>query len=363
MFNTAILEVAFGLALLYFLFSLLCSSVVELISSIYVWRGQILRSAILEMLGHEELCDAVYKHPFIRSLHSRSRTKASRLPAYIPSRLFALTLIDCLVGVVKVDNSVGEVKGPRVRTQDGIRKALLAYINDNSYKEKIANALIVLYNDTSTVILNPDRLAEGEVKPNLPTDNTDPICRVEGWFQCVMDRATGAYKRRAMTATVIIATALTFVGNVDTLRFASLLWHDKIYQSLASTIVNVQKIKADSASNTSSKGAADSIATKEKAEILSAQDKLSLLLPIGWPNEEWTVKKLTVGKIAGLALTIIAVILGAPFWYTLLGKICDLRTSGIVPMPPTSTPSIGPPAPLSSSELPGNIPDKAPIIQ
>ena len=57
-------------------------------------------------------------------------------------------------------------------------------------------------------------------------------------------------------------------------------------------------------------------------------------LPIGWSVHPigavmWGM------KAAGLALSILAVSLGAPFWFDLLNRLSNLRTSG--PKPKTST--------------------------
>jgi hypothetical protein len=38
-------------------------------------------------------------------------------------------------------------------------------------------------------------------------------------------------------------------------------------------------------------------------------------------------------KAAGLAITVLAVSLGAPFWFDLLNKLANLRASGPKPQP------------------------------
>ena len=57
---------------------------------------------------------------------------------------------------------------------------------------------------------------------------------LERHFNEVMDRASGWYKRRAQLALVLIATAVTITGNVDSVQVASRLWSD---DALRATVV------------------------------------------------------------------------------------------------------------------------------
>jgi hypothetical protein len=72
-----------------------------------------------------------------------------------------------------------------------------------------------------------------------------------------------------------------------------------------------------------------------------------LSLPIGWGNGvrpgTWYV------ALVGWLLTAIAVSLGAPFWFDLLGRVAQLRVTGAVPDASPSAPA----APAGASVLPG----------
>ena len=52
-------------------------------------------------------------------------------------------------------------------------------------------------------------------------------------------------------------------------------------------------------------------------------------IPLGWQakpkNEEWP------NKLIGLLLTTFAISLGAPFWFDILNKVINLRSSGKAP--------------------------------
>ena len=89
----------------------------------------------------------------------------------------------------------------------------------------------------------------------------------------------------------------------------------------------------------------DSIARQEQNVIIANIDEnLNTLkelnkelrqtgIPIGWSVENiklynfWDILK----KIGGLLLTVFAVSLGAPFWFDILNKLANLRSSGNKP--------------------------------
>jgi hypothetical protein len=61
-------------------------------------------------------------------------------------------------------------------------------------------------------------------------------------------------------------------------------------------------------------------------------------IPIGWKSSVNT-KISPVGvltKITGLLATILAIFMGAPFWFDLLNKIANLRGTGAKPASSTS---------------------------
>jgi hypothetical protein len=57
-------------------------------------------------------------------------------------------------------------------------------------------------------------------------------------------------------------------------------------------------------------------------------------LPIGWATP--TRPSNWYGAVAGWFLTALAISLGAPFWFDLLGRVARLRSTGV--RPPTSLP-------------------------
>src|SRR4051812_33709511 len=92
MFGSAILDVAAGLIFIYFVMSIVCTQINEMLSSVFMWRAQDLEKGIRAMLEHApiegrtRLDKDLLAHPLITALGKK--------PSYIPSRTFALALLD-----------------------------------------------------------------------------------------------------------------------------------------------------------------------------------------------------------------------------------------------------------------------------
>ena len=133
------------------------------------------------------LSDAFYNHPLIKSL-----ARPGKHPSYVPSKTFALTLLDIFA------------KG---QAATGTAEQRLAQI-----KASI------------------DNLPDSDVKKSLQAllmNGSDSVEKVEqkleGWFSDSMDRVSGWYKNRVQVWTVIIASLITILVNADTIQIAQKL--------------------------------------------------------------------------------------------------------------------------------------------
>src|SRR4029453_330051 len=99
-FGSAILEVVIGVIFLYFVLSVICSSLTELVAAILSWRAKDLERAIQDLLGTSNLYMAVAAHPLITAMgHNQGGSKQADgplkgRPAYIPSHTFRVALLD-----------------------------------------------------------------------------------------------------------------------------------------------------------------------------------------------------------------------------------------------------------------------------
>jgi hypothetical protein len=335
MLDLAIVNAAIGLAFVYVLVSTACSAVREGLESMQRMRAAYLEHGIRELLQDKDgtgLAKQLFEHPLIYSLYFgpyRPKILAERprllisgrqLPSYISAEQFSRALLDVIVEA-GAHESVVDTTQPL--TFDAFQASLL----------KIQNAHV------RRAVLAALREANGDLGRVQRA--------VEDWYNGTMDRVSGWYKRS--TQLVMFVIALIFAGslNINTLTIAEQLYRDKV---LADAVV----------------------ATAEHATIpttyQAAQSSLQgLALPIGWDQAKHTgfLCDRAPGKIAsglayhlfGLLLTALAAMLGAPFWFDLMGKFITLRSS-LKPKPreaqePSQSPAaqMGPAPQVSAQSL------------
>ena len=157
-----------GLLLIYLLLSLVCTTITEFIAAIFKLRAKDLQRGIYNLFGREELALQLYNHPLIRALY----IKGEKL-AYIPSRTFALALLDTIVPA-----SIGNpTRLEDVRLQVG-----------GLFDSDLRRTLLLL---------------TGGVENSLE----QALENIENWFNSAMDRVSGAYKER--TQWILLALGLS----------------------------------------------------------------------------------------------------------------------------------------------------------
>ncbi len=102
MFDSAVVDVAFGLIFVFVILSLACSALNATISSIFNWRAEFLRQGIANLLEPANLdrglehTGKLLEHPLLNALvrPTGQRSKRRRYPSYVPSRTFVAALLD-----------------------------------------------------------------------------------------------------------------------------------------------------------------------------------------------------------------------------------------------------------------------------
>ncbi len=303
------IDVALGLVFMFFLLSLICSTVNELIAALLGWRAQLLEEGVRSMLTGkddgvgkaETLLNDLAEHPLIAGKVStvRKRFRPRRFPSYMSSKTFALTFLDTVAPPptgepVPSHDVLARARAYAVKkdTPDAIRRPLLAFLDQ-----------------------------AGDDVARFRTS-------VETWFDLTMDRVSGWYKRRTQIALCVIAVIVTLIANADALQIGRALWNDDAVR--ASVVAQAQQaVSKGQATPDVGKGVSDS------ADTLSQQvsDVKSLGLPLGWSTDPKDPRWFdgwagAAGKVLGLIATALALTLGAPFWFDLLGRVSRLRTSG-----------------------------------
>jgi hypothetical protein len=317
------LDIAIGLSFVYVLFSVFCSAVQEAIAGVLQWRARTLEEALRNLLEDNgasgemgapaavapvttaavspppapalgsvlaaqqarvgTLKDQVLSHGLIRPLY-----KEGRKPSYQNPKLFALALLD-IVAPGKSEDPIEGV-GNQIALADipnGVKDALLGL--------------------TKGIAKDRDHLR------NL----------VEDWFNGTMERVSGWYKRKAQFVICVLSLVVSIGLNVNTIS---------IGETLAKNTAVRAAVVAQAEKSTIKVGAKP----KEAAKAITEVQQLGL--PIGWNksgSDPAQANFESAGEIAhtvgGWLLTFIALSLGAPFWFGLLGKLTSLRSSGNAP--------------------------------
>ncbi len=150
--------------------------------------------------------------------------------------------------------------------------------------------------------------------PASPGDPAIVLASIEKWYNDTMDRVSGWYKGRVQLIILLLALVIVVSLNIDTVSLITSLSNDT---AMRSAIVSAAQGAANSQNN-----------AKNLATI---QQNIAQLQPvIGWSTLPADLRNWVL-KVFGLLATIFAVSLGAPFWFDLLNKFTNFRSSGPPP--------------------------------
>jgi hypothetical protein len=334
MFNSQIIDVAIGLMFVYFLLSLLASTISEFIAQLFRMRWVTLATAIANIFSNQQLLQSFFEQPVIKSLAlgevkvrfgKNGRVAASgEGPSYVPSNLVARAITD----LVYLEPTTGTPAKLPVTSTDLL--ILIKAVQD----EKLRALLL------SIVGIDTKTLEEFQAK-------------LASWFDQYMERVSGWYKRRTQVILLVLGLILAIVLNADSLTMANaLLANPTLRESVAGIASEYVGTNPAPSGGINAGGApAETPPTTEElvakiGKIASLQAKLaSLNLPILWlPADANTVDPREVPsdlngwiyKVVGLMITALLVSLGAPFWFDLLNRITNLRAAG---KPPETRPA------------------------
>jgi hypothetical protein len=150
---------------------------------------------------------------------------------------------------------------------------------------------------------------------------------IEKWFDDAMDRVSGWYKRKAQLIILGLAVVICFALNVDTFAIANGLYRDT---ALRTSLV----VAAEAQAQQPIPGEAE-----PELDVSELSGELSELgLPIGWSAQDGDARGVPsdfvgwIVKLLGVLFTALAVALGAPFWFELLNRLVNLRSTGKQPV-------------------------------
>lgn len=328
------LDVAIGVVFVYLLLSLIVTTVQELISTLLSFRANDLYSAIELMLkgdADDDLAKAralagkLYQHPLIKNLVKEARPAAPSwlerargvgMPSYIPSRTFALALLDVLQheqpGDPKAHKLVSGIEDLFVNARDIVAKAEVG----GDLKRSL---LLTLDHAKDRATLDATALTQAVAAASD---------RIEGLFNDRMARAGGWYKRKMQAISLTLSLVVSLAFNADTLRIGSELWKNS---SLRAQVAAAAQTFHDSQGALKEAGTATgatvaNITKLADSLVKQSQDLLDLGLPLGWAK--FGLADVAGPNLAGWLITTLAVSLGAGFWFDVLSKALQLRGAG-----------------------------------
>jgi hypothetical protein len=331
-----VLDVAIGLSFLYLLFALCCTTLNEVIAGLFKKRARMLRQAIEHLLGDKGLADKVYTHPAIVALAPPTKKPAASekpaqpsttreaaeppkkepqaLPSYIPKERFAAVLADRLTGEQPLTDATALLAG--IKETAAVPRQQLQFLFD---------------------------LSKGD--PDAFRAN------VAEWYEQTMDRAGGWYKRSVQRQTYVMAIVLVFFLNLDSIALFNRLWSDSAFRT---AVVEQAKARVEATGTAEvpvmeytegDKPEAGAPVQTGTSSLTDSETKLLSSLG-GWKQEKERLAASRVlrgdglgvwfawlasavwGHLLGWMVTVLAISLGAPFWFDILNKIMNLRNAG-----------------------------------
>ena len=371
----AILDLVIGMIFIFFLLSIICSSAVEVILTLFRVRAGILAKWLREVFNQTalhptglpntgvKLGQAIMDHCMTTVLSGENKSTT-----YINSSDFVNALLDQItLHQVATPSPASAIQLPPSTLQEYVSAIASSPVISGELKRTI----LALANEASKTfgVSRQFTQAVTEVKSDIDLFKE----KLENWYDSNAERLVGRLKRRwVFPFTVLLATGMTVSLNADTVAMAKYLYDHKEaskaladkamatygnYEARVKTITGDSTQKKDSASIAKLKQAADQL----KQDVDSMKVMLPADFPIGWPkckdslshkkkevsaNEASTDKderrsscEADFGNMfsehwPGWLATILAILLGAPFWFDLLNKVANLRGTG--PKPPSS---------------------------
>ncbi|HSQ20638.1 MAG TPA: hypothetical protein VLR92_09710 [Blastocatellia bacterium] len=288
MSTNALLDITIGLMLMYLVLSLLCTSINEFIATVSQMRASTLAKSLAQIIDIPAVRAVFASHGLIAG-STDSAGKPN--PSYLSGSTFALALLDSL-----------DVNKPIPILAD-IEAAVKA-LPDSNVRDLLASNIATAGSDL-------DRL-----RRNLASS-----------FDQIMDRVSGVYKRRLKWISLGMGFVVAFAINADTITVGKSLWSDS---SLRAQMI--QTVQAVSGGGSGSPPVSANEQVDDIVKRISSVDKQLRPMPIGWDftSPDWIVRFWGL-KLAGLMMTAVALMLGAPFWFDLLSKFMKMRGTGDKP--------------------------------
>lgn len=335
-----IIDLVIGLIFIYFLLSIINNSLIELVASATRLKAFYLKLWLRETFSNvirngqykgQTFYNVIINHAILNNLSEKNNSTNYISPSDFSTAVIEIITSDQHQIPDNILNIETSVRGTTI-VDDSIKSIFLMYCAN---ARQIAN------------------------KPGSDVTEIDSFkAQIEGWFKNAMDRVSGVFRKKTLLFTVIFATFISIGLNIDSVVLMKYLYSNpQARQQLAANAAKTGSnpafaVKYKNKTNSpladtllSMTYTLDSLKTdyiNKQADILSAYSDINALsLPIGWNANEYKIflhqnnypddrnarAKFVLSKFIGFLITILAMCLGAPFWFGLLSQIADVRSS------------------------------------
>lgn len=355
--DSVYVELAIALVLAFFLLSLLVSGINEGINRLFGIRSKFLWSYLRDLLDGPEagsqarmparMIDVLWKVPRNAMPGKDPRPLFDPLPP--PATMFAAgekPLADRMYERLRAtDQGRGERTGLSNIPPNRFAVALMEIVAGEHGGN--VDALLTKLQKSKSPLHLPLRGLWGSASGNMEklTEN------VAGWFDAEMDGLSVLYRRQLRWVLTVLATAVTLVVSVDALEFSKSVLRDDALRSEVVAVASgnpgaLEELQAGCVASAADGevaagagreapdpyGCVTNVLSSPALVAILANSPVSLSVPgdgnpsWSWNGREWGGRLADPGHWLGFALTILALLFGAPFWWDVLRRLAGLKS-------------------------------------
>jgi len=370
--DSSVLEVAVGLALVFFVFATVCSAVVEGISRRLRLRAEYLLRGLRNMLdgagtAQREGIPTIATSEAAESDGSEEASTASASPATAPAQLPSTAggtdggVADRLLRTPLIATFGQQADGDPVD-----KRVMPSYLPAETFVGAIIDMVVPDGSGSTSMetvtagirqLPEPARATLLALAKNAGQSTTAFRTSVARWYDDNMTRVSGWYKRHATLILVAVALVVTIACNINSITLARTLYTN---QDSRQALVNEANALASCPSNQAAQCA------RQANNAVNRLGQTSL--PLFWQTTNpgcaspfaqcSTLERVGLNSFGGWVIallgwliTIVALAMGGPFWFNLLNKVASLRACGDPPPKASAEPSVPEPSELSQVRI------------
>ena len=307
-----LIDTTFSVITVILVLSLMASAIYEFIEKYTRQRSELLYKAIQKALYDPSLkanyAELLYRHPVVKTLFE----KTDQRPSYIDPAIFSEALVDVVVQEYETEQLTYNREEGVYELPDDVMKM--------DKREKFSQAVAQFsYGEFGTFL---------RTFQDSSTSLDQMLSKITNWYERYMDRVGGWYKRKSQNGLFIVGLVLAIGLNIDLITVTDTIYKNSEIRENIATIgegINDAGIAALNMSESSKKELRKVVENNYKNLQNSG-------LPIGWSAEAlqpFQEDFQTVVKILlGWSLMAFAISRGAPFWFGILSKLINIRSTG-----------------------------------